>query len=230
MTCRRDEVAAPIYDRAARAHRRSHLEASTPGLGTSDSRVITWAATRTSRRFLICGWRGRRTASRSRSTQARVGAGRCAGGLWRRGPRITRLDGVFWVNYTAVSSAGIATALASQHATSCAFERQGIIFPPPNRDVAIFPERIGGRYLALHRPMPEGIGRPAIWLASSPDLLSWGDHRLVAGRAPGHVGRSQDRRRSGAVPREGRRRRRLAGHLPRRDRVPAHLLPGRAAA
>jgi len=33
--------------------------------------------------------------------------------------------------------------------------------------------------------MPEDIGRPAIWLASSPDLLAWGEHRLVASARPG---------------------------------------------
>ena len=43
----------------------------------------------------------------------------------------------------------------------------GIAFAPNNRDVTIFPEKIGGRYVALHRPMPEGIGQPAIWIASS---------------------------------------------------------------
>ncbi|HEY5956040.1 MAG TPA: hypothetical protein VIV60_05780, partial [Polyangiaceae bacterium] len=80
--------------------------------------------------------------------------------------------------------AGIATALAKSH-DLIQFERLGIILPPPNRDVAIFPEKVDGRYLALHRPMPEGIGRPSIWLASSPDLLSWGDHRLVASARPG---------------------------------------------
>jgi predicted GH43/DUF377 family glycosyl hydrolase len=94
--------------------------------------------------------------------------------------RITCIDGKFWINFTAVSCAGIATALASS-SDLARFERHGIIFPPPNRDVTIFPERIDGRYVALHRPMPEGIGRPAIWLASSPDLLSWGNHRFVAG-------------------------------------------------
>ncbi len=99
-------------------------------------------------------------------------------------PRITRIDDTYWINYTAVSSAGIATALASSR-DLLSFERHGVIFSPPNRDVAIFPERIGGRYLALHRPMPEDIGRPAIWLASSPDLLSWGEHRLLASARPG---------------------------------------------
>lgn len=94
-------------------------------------------------------------------------------------PRITRLDGRYWINYSAVSPCGIATALASTRDFKT-FERHGIIFPPNNRDVTIFPDRIGGRYFALHRPMPEGMGRPAMWLASSPDLTSWGEHRLVA--------------------------------------------------
>lgn len=94
-------------------------------------------------------------------------------------PRITLLDGTYWINYSAVSPYGIATALAST-TDFARFERHGIIFPPNNRDVTIFPDRIEGRYVALHRPMPEGIGQPAMWLASSSDLVSWGAHRLVA--------------------------------------------------
>ena len=47
--------------------------------------------------------------------------------------------------------AGIATGLASTKDFR-AFERHGIIFPPNNRDVTIFPEKIGGRFRALHRP------------------------------------------------------------------------------
>ena len=93
--------------------------------------------------------------------------------------RITLLDGTYWINYSAVSPHGIATALAST-TDFRTFQRHGIIFPPNNRDVTIFPDRIDGRYIALHRPMPEGIGQPAIWLASSSDLISWGGHRLVA--------------------------------------------------
>ncbi len=94
-------------------------------------------------------------------------------------PRITLLDGRYWINYSAVSPYGIATALAST-TDFVTFERHGIIFPPNNRDVTIFPERLDGRYVALHRPMPEGIGQPAMWLASSSDLIGWGEHRLVA--------------------------------------------------
>jgi predicted GH43/DUF377 family glycosyl hydrolase len=33
--------------------------------------------------------------------------------------------------------------------------------------------------------MPHRIGTPAIWLASSPDGMCWGEHRLVAAARPG---------------------------------------------
>jgi beta-1,2-mannobiose phosphorylase / 1,2-beta-oligomannan phosphorylase len=94
-------------------------------------------------------------------------------------PRITLLDGTYWINYTAVSEHGIATGLASTKDFKT-YERHGVMFPPPNRDVTIFPQKIDGKYMALHRPMPEGLGQSAIWTASSPDMFSWGNHRLVA--------------------------------------------------
>ena len=99
-------------------------------------------------------------------------------------PRITQLDGTYWITYTAVSHYGIGTGLASTTDFKT-FARHGIIFPPPNRNVTIFPEKIGGRYAALHRPMPEGLGQHSIWSASSSDLMAWGGHRLVATPRPG---------------------------------------------
>jgi predicted GH43/DUF377 family glycosyl hydrolase len=99
-------------------------------------------------------------------------------------PRITQLDGTYWITYTAVSHYGIGTGLASTTDFKT-FARHGIIFPPPNRNVTIFPEKIGGRYAALHRPMPEGLGQHSIWSASSSDLMAWGNHRLVATPRPG---------------------------------------------
>lgn len=112
-------------------------------------------------------------------------------------PRITRLDDAWWVTYTAVSSAGIATGLL--HSTDLrSFDRRGIVFAPPNRDVAIFPERVDGRAVALHRPMTHGLGRPSMWLASSPDLQSWGEHRLVAGPRAGEW--DDEKIGAGAVP------------------------------
>jgi len=93
--------------------------------------------------------------------------------------RITFIDGTYWINYSAVSPHGVSTALASTKDFKT-FERHGIIFPPSNKDVTIFPERIDGRYVALHRPQLDGFERPAMWIATSPDLVSWGGHSFLA--------------------------------------------------
>jgi predicted GH43/DUF377 family glycosyl hydrolase len=92
--------------------------------------------------------------------------------------RITPIDGEYLVNYTAVSQYGVATALA-QTRDFTNVKRCGIIFPPANRDVAIFPEKINGQYACYHRPMPGMFGGLHIWMATSPDLLHWGQHQLV---------------------------------------------------
>ncbi|MBL8165505.1 MAG: glycoside hydrolase family 130 protein [Anaerolineae bacterium] len=92
--------------------------------------------------------------------------------------RITAIDGAYFVNYSAVSEHGIATGLV-ETVDFRSYTRHGIIFPPSNRDVALFPQRVNGLYLCYHRPMPGEFGRYSIWLSSSPDLVRWGDHRLV---------------------------------------------------
>lgn len=106
--------------------------------------------------------------------------------------RITQIGDVYYINYSAVSPRGIATGLVSTK-DFVHIERHGIIFPPSNRDVTIFPAQIGGRYVCYHRPMPGMFGGYHIWLAESPDLLHWGKHQVVLtaqaeGWASGRVG------------------------------------------
>lgn len=96
-------------------------------------------------------------------------------------PRITFIDGRYWINYSAISSRGVATGLAVTDDFRT-FERRGVIFGPENRDVTVFPEKINGRYAALHRPSATLLGGRDMWLAYSPDLLHWGDHRFLCGR------------------------------------------------
>ena len=96
-------------------------------------------------------------------------------------PRITRIGDRYYFTYVAVSHHGVATALAStkdfEH-----FERHGIIFYPENKDVVLFPEEIGGRYYALHRPNgATPFTKPEMWLATSPDLFEWGHHEHFLG-------------------------------------------------
>jgi beta-1,2-mannobiose phosphorylase / 1,2-beta-oligomannan phosphorylase len=105
-------------------------------------------------------------------------------------PRITPLDGRFYITYVAVSRHGVATALASTE-DFCTFTRHGVIFGPENKDVVLFPEQILGQYVALHRPSGSaGFARPEMWLARSPDLLHWGQHEhLLSGGAGWDSGR-----------------------------------------
>jgi len=96
-------------------------------------------------------------------------------------PRLAKLDDRFYFTYVAVSEHGIATALAST-TDFRSFQRHGIIFCPENKDVILFPEKIDGQFVALHRPNPNAhFGRPEIWIARSPDLLHWGDHARLLG-------------------------------------------------
>ncbi len=65
------------------------------------------------------------------------------------------------------------------------FRRFAAVFKmvPDNRDVVIFPERIGGKYRRLERPFPTfGHGRRPvfdIWLTESPDLTHWGNPKML---------------------------------------------------
>ncbi len=88
--------------------------------------------------------------------------------------RITRIDDTYYINYTAVSIHGITTALATTR-DFVRVEKHGSIFVTENRDVCIFPEKIGGKYHALVRPVPRQIGQAKIWTAASEDLLHWGE-------------------------------------------------------
>jgi len=105
-------------------------------------------------------------------------------------PRITMLEGRYYITYVAVSCHGPATALASTTDFK-SFERHGIIFCPENKDVVLFPDRIDGDYVALHRPVGgTRFCRPEMWIARSPDLVNWGRHRyLFAGTGDWEGGR-----------------------------------------
>jgi predicted GH43/DUF377 family glycosyl hydrolase len=93
--------------------------------------------------------------------------------------RITFINGKYYVNFTVVSRDSWATALAITEDLKTV-ERKGIIFHPENKDVAILPERVNGKYVALHRPNNSGFGKASIWYAESPDLLHWGNHKCIA--------------------------------------------------
>jgi len=98
--------------------------------------------------------------------------------------RITHIDDKFYITYVAVSKHGITTGLISTKDFNH-FERLGIIFTTDNKDVVLFPEKLNGQYIAFHRPLSASpLDYPEIWMAVSPDLLHWGDHRAIMGGNP----------------------------------------------
>lgn len=67
------------------------------------------------------------------------------------------------------------------------FYRPGYITDPmvDDRDVIIFPEKVNGKFVTLHRPMQwvgeaYGVSAPAIWIAFSSDLLEHKTPTLLA--------------------------------------------------
>ena len=92
--------------------------------------------------------------------------------------RVSFIENAYYVYFTAASDDGYVTSMVkTQDFTS--YERLGIIFPPLNKDVAIFPEKVMGKYFAFHRPEVVPFGKPSIWTATSPDLIHWGEHHVL---------------------------------------------------
>ncbi|MGK9254059.1 BtaManbiosPhlase [Paenibacillus humicus] len=99
-------------------------------------------------------------------------------------PRITQIGDTYYIYFSAVSPVGIGESLVSTKDFK-SVTHHGMIFGPDNKDVIIFPERIGGKYYALHRPTTKSCGRPEMWIAESDNLLYWGNHRHLIGLRDG---------------------------------------------
>jgi predicted GH43/DUF377 family glycosyl hydrolase len=98
-------------------------------------------------------------------------------------PRVTVLEGVPHIVYTAFSGAGPVMALA-RTTDFGTYERLGVISEPGNKDGMLFPRKIGGRYARFDRPIANGVG--SIWVSYSPDLIHWGDSHVVISPRAGH--------------------------------------------
>ena len=92
--------------------------------------------------------------------------------------RVSFLEGQYLITYSSVSQSGVGVGLITTRDWKN-FTRHGMVISPANKDAAIFEQRINGKYMMLHRPSGVGIGGNYIWLASSPDLLHWGEHQCI---------------------------------------------------
>ncbi|PTQ51436.1 MAG: hypothetical protein BLITH_1513 [Brockia lithotrophica] len=96
-------------------------------------------------------------------------------------PRVTEIEGAYAMVYTAFGGKSW-----FDYRPKIAFSRdlrtwegRRVLLDEVNKDVALFPERIRGRYALLHRRLPH------IWIAFSADLVCWEDHRILLPTVPG---------------------------------------------
>jgi len=93
-------------------------------------------------------------------------------------PRITFIPELeqYAVAYTSFARGGPGVSLALTK-DFVSFERFGVIMPPEDKDAALLPRRIGGRWAMIHRPMT-ALGAH-MWISYSPDLHHWGSHKII---------------------------------------------------
>lgn len=92
--------------------------------------------------------------------------------------RVALLGDTYYLTYTAVSENGVGVGMRTTKDWKT-FYKHGMVFPPHNKDCAIFDEKINGKFYAFHRPSSVAIGGNYIWLAESLDGLHWGNHKCI---------------------------------------------------
>lgn len=95
-------------------------------------------------------------------------------------PRVVKIDGYYHMMYTGYGGR-FPSDYRISYATSknlILWQRHGIVLDEANKDASLFPEKIGGKYLLLHRRPPD------IWMGTSDDLKNWGNHRVLMSAIP----------------------------------------------
>jgi predicted GH43/DUF377 family glycosyl hydrolase len=91
--------------------------------------------------------------------------------------RVCPLGGDYLLTYSAYSRHGVRVVLA-RTADFRKVERVALITQADSRNAVLFPKLFDGRYVRLDRPHSE-INPWSIWISYSPDLVHWGDSRVV---------------------------------------------------
>ena len=101
---------------------------------------------------------------------------------WICDPRITYLEGKYYIIYWSGSKHGIRGVMASTEDFKT-FKNHGYTSLPDNRNIVLFPEKINGFYARLDRPAGV-IQKGSIWVSYSPDLIHWGKSAPVLSAGP----------------------------------------------
>jgi beta-1,4-mannooligosaccharide/beta-1,4-mannosyl-N-acetylglucosamine phosphorylase len=112
-------------------------------------------------------------------------------------PRITPLDGAYYITIAAHTTHGCALGLFKTDQAFQRFDWLGLISEPDNRNGVLFPEKIDGRYWRLDRPNVDNA--QDIWVQQSPDLIHWGHPRCLL-RCANPVRWAQSKIGPGSVP------------------------------
>jgi len=98
-------------------------------------------------------------------------------------PRLTVIDGRVHLCFAVDTKHGIRGGIAVTDDFET-FEAKSLSLPD-NRNMVLFPEKIGGNYVRLERPFTVysrgGVDRFDLWASDSPDLKYWGNSQLVLG-------------------------------------------------
>ncbi len=101
-------------------------------------------------------------------------------------PRITRVDELdAWViAYTSFSDGGPGVSLATTQDYQTV-QRLGRARAPEDKNAALLPHRIDGRWVMFHRPVTVVGHRADVWLSRSTDLQTWSAPEPVMSARPG---------------------------------------------
>jgi predicted GH43/DUF377 family glycosyl hydrolase len=105
-------------------------------------------------------------------------------------PRVTELDGRFYMAYTAFDrhsqfpdTGVVPQGITPMYAVSdnlITWETLVLVVKhEDNKDHALFPAKVGGRFVTFHRRPP------SIWLGFSDDMRDWKDHTEIIAPRPG---------------------------------------------
>jgi beta-1,4-mannooligosaccharide/beta-1,4-mannosyl-N-acetylglucosamine phosphorylase len=95
----------------------------------------------------------------------------------RYDPRITQIGDTFYICHASENRFGCQVSVASTRDFK-SFTKIAVAAEPTNRNMVLFPEKIGGVYVRLDRPFESG-GGGNIWISYSPDLVYWGRSECI---------------------------------------------------
>lgn len=93
-------------------------------------------------------------------------------------PRITYVPdlGEYVIAYTAFGRMGPGVSLAGTKDFKT-FHRYGLVMQPDDKDAALLPRKYDDNFVLIHRPVTEEGAN--IWMSYSPNMESWGHHKLL---------------------------------------------------